>query len=116
MGIFLDDEPVFEGTRLALVRIYAQIDRLPDVLGDKSPFNACRKACASTAAETRLLQDLDDFIRLKFPEGLAERLVSSERFVNFDVRQIRDVNVLREYFHRLCRQNESPSKQPIILP
>src|SRR5215471_770896 len=54
------DVPVFARARLAFIGIDAQISRVAALLRHKGPLQAGRKAGAAAAAQTRVLDLLDD--------------------------------------------------------
>ena len=69
MRVLLHNHAVFEGSRLALVRIAAQVAQLI-ILSEKAPFHAGGEACASTPAQAGLLDHLDQVIGLVFFQRL----------------------------------------------
>src|SRR5262249_11864659 len=57
MRIFLHEDAVVEGARLALVGVDAQVDGPGMVLRQEGPFDAGRKARAAATAQTGILHD-----------------------------------------------------------
>jgi hypothetical protein len=89
-GIVLEDLPVLERPRLALVAVDAQVLRLVVPLRHETPFQACGKGGAAAAAEVRRLDDADDLVgshRHRTP-GL---LIAATGFVDIDAMQVGDI-------------------------
>ncbi len=79
----LEDPPVLEGARLALVAVHAQVLRQVGLLRHEGPLQTGGEARATAAAEVRFLHLVGHLLRPK-PERLAEHPVSSGRLVDID--------------------------------
>src|SRR5581483_2679841 len=84
MWIFMDDIAVLERAWLRLVGITDQIHR-PFLVGfDKAPFQAARKTCATAAAQSRVL-DLVDDLGARHRYCLLQLFVTASAQVTVDV-------------------------------
>src|SRR5262249_44953491 len=75
--VVLDDDPVLERARLALVRVDRQVDRLLRLLRQEAPLHAGREAGAAAPAEVGGLHHLDQLFGLVLRERFADRLVAA---------------------------------------
>src|SRR5215467_10404640 len=72
--IAFHDDAILAGSRLAFVRVAAQINRLAGVLRYKTPFHARRETRAAAAAKTRSFGLFDDVFGGEFVNNLPYRL------------------------------------------
>ena len=85
MRVEIAEQAVLEGARLGLVAVDRQVAALAVGLGEKRPLQPAGEARPATAAQLRLLDQVDDRLRLGV-EGLAERPVAAA----LDVRVVAD--------------------------
>ena len=71
---------VFARTRLTLVRVDHKVVRLVVVLGNEAPLHAGGEARTATAAQTRVLDELDQLVRVD-RQRLTQRAVAVESLV-----------------------------------
>src|SRR5205823_10829547 len=75
--VFLHENPVVEGSWLALVAINAEVNRTRMVLGQKGPFDAAGEAGTAPPAQSRILDRLDDLLAGHLVDGLGEGAVAA---------------------------------------
>jgi hypothetical protein len=97
--VFFDYQPVLEGSGFALIGVDAEIDGLPGVFRNKTPLNSRGKTCSSPSTQTRFLDDFSDLSRLE-RQGLAQSLISTDRLVDVDAGEIRNMHIPCQDFDR----------------
>ncbi len=105
---------VLARTRLALVRVDHEVVRLAVVLRDEAPLHAGGEAGAATAAQARVLDELDQLVRVG-RQRLAQRAVAVESLVRLPLPGVRRRPAPGEH-RRELRQHRLRSGVPIRNP
>src|SRR5699024_11004768 len=97
MGVSFQDRPVHERAWVALVRIAADILLICVILGCELPFQPGREACAASAPQTAVQEDLDHILRSFLRQDDAESLIPSGSYVFFDILRVDHAAVAERY-------------------
>ena len=96
MGIVLDDLPILEGARLALVGVDAEVDRLLGLLRQEAPLHAGGEARAAAAAQVRRLHQLDQLLGRELGERLPRGFVATVLAIDVELAEAGNVPAAEE--------------------
>ena len=85
MRIQLHEHAVFEGARLALIAVDAEVARLGRLGRQEAPLHAGGETSAAASTETGFLDFLQQFIRLELAECSGQRLVAAMLAIDLDL-------------------------------
>ena len=75
--VLLHEDAVIESSRLALVGVDAKVNRPRMILGQEGPLDAARKPRAAPPAQSRFLDDFDDFLGRHIVDGFGQGPVAT---------------------------------------
>ncbi len=79
-----EEYPVLESARLALIGVYAKVDRLAGVPAQEAPLHAGREARAAATAQVAFFDLRGHLIRGHLPERFSESLIAAGPLVARD--------------------------------
>ena len=97
MGVPLDDRPVLERPRFALIGITAEVDRFGRLLGQESPLHAGDKSSPTATAQVRRLHLLSHLFRLEGRQSRARSFVPAVGQIDIELTDVRDIEVAQQH-------------------
>ena len=92
-GILLDEQAIFECSRLALVGIADQIFRLGAILRARSSTSCRWETRAAAPAQTRSFDFFDQLLRLQVSDHFLPRSIAATRLIGRQRVRIRNIDI-----------------------